>query len=288
MTRTIALLAIVLTAACATAPTAPPASAPASAATASATPDCNPGSAILNATLWQQTAAEYDAVTMGTYANARRMVEAALADRTWTAEPQQTGDFAALPPAVILDVDETSLDNGRIEARAILAGKTYDAKMWEEWVHEANGGPVPGAAEFLTWCRSRGVTPFYITNRDVPEKAGTRANLEKLGYPLGEDTLIVRGEREEWKPSDKGPRRAWVASKYRVLLLLGDDLNDFANAREKSREERDRIVQDNAARWGRQWFMLPNSIYGSWERAITGGTGTPCEQFHKKMKALVP
>ena len=282
MKRSLVLL-LLLTTACATTPPAP--TAPASSA---APADCNPGSAILNATLWLQTAAEYDAAAMGTYANARRMVEAALADPTWTAEPQQTGDFGGLPPAVILDVDETSIDNGRVEARAILEGKTYDAKMWMAWVNEAGGAAVPGAPEFLAWCRSRGIKPFYITNRDPEEKAGTRANLEKLGYPLEEDNLIVRGEREEWKPSDKGPRRAWVASKYRILALFGDDLNDFANARDKSREERDRIVQDNATRWGRQWFMLPNPIYGSWERAITGGKGTPCEQFDKKMKALVP
>lgn len=285
MNRPLALL-LVLLAACATQPA--PGPAPVAAPVAQAAPECPPGAAILNATLWQQTAAEYDAVTLGIFANARRTVEAALADPAWTAEPQQTGDFGSLPPAVILDLDETAIDNGRFEARAILAGKTYDAKLWETWVHESAGGAVPGAPEFLAWLRSRGIKPFYITNRDTDEKAGTRANLEKLGYPLEDDNLLVRGEREEWKTSDKGPRRAWVASKYRVLALLGDDLNDFANARDKSREERDRIVQDNAARWGRQWFMLPNAIYGSWDRAITGGRGTPCEQFDRKMKALVP
>jgi len=283
MKRSLALL-LVLVAACATTP------APAPTAAREAAPDCVPGNALVNATLWFQSSAEYRAVALGTFANARRMLDAALADRTWTAEPQQTGAFDALPPAVILDLDETSIDNGKFEARVIQQGKTYDDATWTQWVDESAAGSVPGAADFLAYCKSRGVTPFYITNRVVKEKAGTRTTLEKLGYPLLPDAenLIVRGEREEWKPSDKAPRRAFVASKYRVLLLLGDDLNDFANARDKSRAERDQILRDAADRWGMRWFMLPNPMYGSWERAVTGGTGTPCEQFRKKVEALVP
>lgn len=288
MKRTLLLL-LVFTAACATQPAPPPTPA-ATPAAAVAADDCRAGDALVNAVLWVQSAPEYRAVALGTYATARRMLDDALADRTWSAEPQQTGDFASLPPAVILDLDETSIDNSKFESRVVREGKTYDEKVWQSWVNEAGGGGVPGAPEFLAYCKSRGVTPFYITNRDTTEQAGTRANVEKLGYPLetSVDNLLVRGDREEWKASDKGPRRAWVASQYRVLLLLGDDLNDFANARDKSSVERDRILSDNAARWGRQWFMLPNPMYGSFERAVHGGKGTPCEQLRKKVEALVP
>src|SRR6185436_764920 len=170
----------------------------------------------------------------------------------------------------------------------IRQGKTYDAESWKQWVSEAAAEAVPGAANFLAYAKSRGVTPFFITNRDKDEEPGTRRNLEKLGYPLDPnlDTVLVRGEREEWKPSDKAPRRAHVAASYRVLLLFGDDLNDFANARDKSIAERDAIIDANAALWGTRWFMLANPMYGSWERAITGGTGTPCEQLQKKIDAL--
>lgn len=273
-----------------TTPTPTPAPAPVAAAPAEA--PCNAAHSILAATLWMQSSAEYDASALQTYATARRMLDAALADPSWTAEPQQTSPFASKPPAVILDLDETAIDNSTFEARAILSGKIFDGKAWDDWVNESSAKAVPGAAEFLSYAKSRGVTPFYITNRDDHEEPGTRRNLEKLGYPLGttEDTLLTRGERPEWKVSDKGPRRAHVASSYRVLLLLGDDLNDFANAREKSVAERDRIIADNAARWGTQWFILPNPVYGSWERALIGSTSSlsPCEQLQKRIEKLEP
>lgn len=275
-----AMLALTLFAfACATTAPAPP---PAAAATP---PPCNPGMALLNATVWVQSGAEYRANAIQTYATARRMLDAALADPAWhtedgTSDPSQ-------PPAVILDADETVIDNTAYEARVIKLGKTFDDDTWKQWGEEAAAEAVPGAAEFLAYAKSRGVTPFFITNRDFDEEPGTRRNLEKLGYPVSTDpdNILTRGEKPEWK-SDKTSRRAHVAASYRVLLLFGDDLNDFANARDKSAAERDAIIDRTLALWGTRWFMLANPIYGSWERSITGGTGTPCEQLQKKIDAL--
>jgi acid phosphatase len=68
-------------------------------------------------------------------------------------------------------------------------------------------------------------------------------------------------------------------------MLFGDDLNDFAFANGKSRDERDAIVAAHANDWGRKWFILPNPVYGSWERAASSGT-TPCDQLQKKIDAL--
>jgi 5'-nucleotidase (lipoprotein e(P4) family) len=249
-------------------------------------PQCNPGHALVNATLWVQSGAEYDANALQTYAAARRQLDAALADPSWSGAEEEKNEVPNQPPAVILDLDETTLDNAAYEARAIRAGTTYDKNMWRKWVAESAAIAVPGAAEFLAYAKSRGVTPFYITNRDFdPEHPGTRRNLELLGFPLTADNLLMRGTREEWK-SDKSGRRAHVASTHRVLLLVGDDLNDFVNAREKSHAEREAIMARTASWWGTRWFMLPNPMYGSWERAITGGTGTPCEQVQKKVEAL--
>jgi len=170
------------------------------------------------------------------------------------------------------------------------AGKTYDDQSWDAWVAEASGDAVPGATVFLAHAKDRGVTVFYITNRDADEEAGTRQRIANLGFPLDPnlDTVLTRGEREEWKSSDKSARRAYVAASYRVLLLAGDDLNDFANARDKSAADRYQIVEDRQSWWGTKWFMLPNPMYGSWERPITGGTGSPCEQLQKKIDALKP
>lgn len=286
-----ALVALITTASlgCVVTTTPAPTTSPATTATENASAPCNPGHAIVNAVLWMQSSAEYRAAALGTFAAARRSLDAALADTSWVGATEETANDPAQPPAIVLDLDETAIENSAFEARAIHAGKTYDPAMWRQWVDEAAAKPVPGATEFLAYAKSRGVMPFYVTNRDADEKEGTRKNLEKLGYPLTEnaDNLLVRGERKEWG-SDKSSRRAHVAASYRLLLLLGDDLNDFANARDKSIAERDEILTSHESWWGTRWFMVPNPIYGSWERAAFGTGGSPCEQLQRKVDALRP
>jgi acid phosphatase len=251
---------------------------------------CTAGHALVNATLWVQNSAEYRANALQAYAAARRALDAALADASWVGATEDAASEPAQPPAVILDLDETAIDNSAYEARMITRGITYDAASWNQWVSEAAANAVPGAAEFLAYAKSRGVTPFYVTNREARELAGTQRNLERLGFPLSADpqhpTLLLRGQRPEWAPSDKSPRRAWVASSYRVILLLGDDLNDFANARELSVAERDALVQKMADWWGTRWIIVPNPMYGSFERAVVRGAKTPCEELKKKIDAL--
>lgn len=273
------LLALLVLTGCATAPAAQNA--------ATATQPCNPATALVNSVLWTQSAAEYRASALQTYAAARRQLDVALADRSWVGAEEETNEDPSQPPAVILDLDETAIDNSAYETRVLRIGKTYDDAMWDQWVGESAAAAVPGAKEFLEYAKSRGVTPFYVTNRDeTPEGPGTRRNLERLGFPMTADSVLLRGTRPEWK-SDKSGRRAHVASTHRVLLLIGDDLNDFVNARDKSQAERDAIIARTANWWGTRWFILPNPMYGSWERAAIGaGEFGPCEQLQKKLDAL--
>lgn len=265
MRRAIPLLLFAL-AACVT--TAPPKPAP---------PPCDPGLSLLNATLWVQTSAEYRAAALQTFSAAQRGLDAALA---------KTSDDK-LPPAIILDLDETVLDNTGFEGRAIRAHTTYDSKMWKAWTAESAALAVPGAAELLAYAKSKGVTPFYITNRDLDEEPGTRRNLEQLGFPFDPsvDTLLMKG-KNGWTTSDKSPRRAYVANSYRVLIVLGDDLNDFVAASDKTLAERTALIDNFRGWWGETWFIVPNPMYGSWERAVVTGGGSPCEQMQKKVDAL--
>ncbi|HEX6084078.1 MAG TPA: HAD family acid phosphatase [Thermoanaerobaculia bacterium] len=277
MRRLIPLLLVF--AGCATTPTTP---APTPATTTASAP-CNPGHTILNATLWVQSSAEFRAASTQTFAAARRALDEALADRTRTGATEETNADPDQPPAIVTDVDETVLDNTPFEARVIQAGKTYDSASWKEWTAEGAAPPMPGATEFLQYAKSRGVTVFYVTNRDEDERPGTRANLERAGFPLDPnvETLLLRSTT-----SDKSPRRKHVADRYRLLLLLGDDFNDFANVREASWDVRDALVKEKESWWGTRWFMLPNPMYGSWERAAIGSGGTPCEQAERKVRAL--
>lgn len=226
----------------------------------------------LNAVLWVQTALEYEALALQAFRQAQDQLDAALADPSWTAAIEQQGDASKLPPAVILDVDETVLDNSYYQARMIRDNTTFASDTWDPWVEEARATAIPGAVEFTQYATKKGVTVFYVTNRTANLEAATRKNLAAEKFPLtdGVDTVLVRGERPEWNASAKGARRAFVARHYRILMLVGDDLGDFVVEAAGTPEERRLRSAPQAEWWGRRWIMVPNPTYGSWERAIIG------------------
>jgi 5'-nucleotidase (lipoprotein e(P4) family) len=229
----------------------------------------------LNGVLWVQTSVEYQAVARQAYRQARMQLDFGLNDRRWTAATEQTSDPSALPPAVVLDLDETVLDNSAFQARLVVDQSTYSEETWVRWCEERKAGAVPGAVEFLKYAKDRGVKVFFITNRDHQVEAATRDNLTRLGIPhdTSEDTVLTRRERPEWSASDKTPRRRAVAERYRVVLLVGDDLGDFIINRGTVDERQERAAP-YADYWGTKWITLPNPMYGSWEQAVTAGLGS--------------
>ena len=159
--------------------------------------------------LFQQTAAERLAGSLQTFRSAKQALDNALADSSWSALPGQA--VYGKKPAIIVDVDETVLDNTAYEARMILDGTKYP-EGWVSWGKEAAATEVPGAKDFLNYAASKDVTIFYVTNRVVELKEATKKNLTKLGIPWDKtkDTVLMRGENN-WG-SDKGPRRTLVGN----------------------------------------------------------------------------
>jgi 5'-nucleotidase (lipoprotein e(P4) family) len=270
-------------AACASVPTTPPAATPAVQTSAAARPSAD----LLQSVLYVQTAAEYEAAAIGAFNTAKTRLDAAIADPKRTAATEQTGDVSHLLMAVILDADETVVDNSAYQARLIRDGRMFDDPSWTAWVNEARARAVPGARDFLDYAQSRGVEICYVTNRKNTEEEATRRNFASLGFPLNAtyDTLLVRGENE-WTTGDKSPRRAHVAKTHRILLLIGDDLGDFITIDRKTRDERRAIIDANRERWGRDWIMVPNPMYGSWERALTTEAQTDADRFRMRNEAL--
>lgn len=251
-----------------------------------------PALAVLDATLWMQTSAEYAAMSRQIWTAASRLLPEALADTTWSAALEQEVGAGNLPPAVIVDVDETVLDNSPYAARLIGSDASFTEASWAEWVNEARARPIPGALEFVRRARELGVEVFYVTNRLANLEAGTRRNLEAMGFPPGEaeDVYLLKNEREGWG-SDKTSRRAWVAERYRVLLLAGDDLNDFTSgARGTSVAARARLVERHADKWGTRWIVLANPTYGSWVSALLLESEAPseAESVARKLEWLDP
>ena len=239
--------------------------------------------------LYQQTAAERLAGSLQTFRSAKQALDNALADPSWSALPGQ--DIQGKKPAIIVDVDETVLDNTAYEARMILDGTKYP-EGWVSWGKEAVANEVPGAKDFLNYAASKDVTIFYITNRVVELKEATQNNLIKLGIPWDQTkkTILMRGENN-WG-SDKGSRRALVAQKYRVLLMAGDNLGDFVDAKDNnlSPQQRKAIVEEYADYWGEKWFMLQNIAYGDWEGALYDFdySLSPDEVHNTRLESLEP
>lgn len=222
------------------------------------------------ATLWSGTSVEYAACSRQTFQAAKWQLDKALSDPTWTACVEQEGDFSMLPPAVIMDIDETVLANTKYFARRALGKNAKVQSSFMDWVNEADAPLLPGAKSFIDYARDRGVRVFFVTNRTQKAEAGTRKNLQRVGISVDDDrnpdTVLMRNERPEWT-RDKTTRRAHIAKDFRVLLLIGDDFNDFVSA-EKTMLKRTALKQQHRDRWGVSWFALPNPTYGSWQKTL--------------------
>jgi 5'-nucleotidase (lipoprotein e(P4) family) len=211
----------------------------------------------LGAILWTQSSAEYRALAYQTFVLARLRLDQDLRNRKRTTKP----------PAVIVDVDETVLDNSRFQAELLLRGVAYTTEGWKAWCDRAEAGAVPGAVDFLKYAASRGARVFYITNRRQPEKAGTASNLAKLGFPgVTEESVMVR---EQGTTASKESRREKVRLRYWIAMLVGDNLNDFDdNFSGKSIADRSAEVDRERSEFGSRFIVVPNPMYGDWENAV--------------------
>lgn len=204
--------------------------------------------------LWHQTSAEYRALCYQAFNAAKTYIETLIPNR----EPNEKF-------AIITDLDETIIDNSYLEAKQIKEGKEYNNARWKEWVNMSAATEVPGAIEFLQWAASRNITIFYISNRSVSDVKATLANMKKLQLPNADEEHMLFLSTE----STKEPRRQIVAKDHKIVMLMGDNLNDFTNLFEKKsiddrKAETDKVKDE----WGKKFIVLPNAIYGEWENAF--------------------
>ena len=196
---------------------------------------------------------------------------AARRQQQWNAvvESERTRDDPLEPLAVIVDVDETVLDNSPYQARRLFADGDYEDKSWDAWVNERRARAMPGAAEFAQYAAKQGVTVFYVTNRRSHLREATADNLRATGFPVPDDnaTVMTRDDARGWV-REKGSRRSLVDRTHRVVLLVGDNLGDFLDGVSADNAARSTRVEPYRDCWGERWFMLPNPAYGSWEEAV--------------------
>ncbi|MBS1545938.1 MAG: 5'-nucleotidase, lipoprotein e(P4) family [Bacteroidetes bacterium] len=171
------------------------------------------------------------------------------------------------PPAVIVDIDETVLDNSPYQVTNAANGRTYSPETWKQWTAKASAKALPGAVEFLNYAASRGCEVFYISNREADEEAATVRNLATVGFPMADTLHVV----PMVGTSDKTARRAAVAKTHYIALLAGDQLRDFDESfKNRSVDNGKPLVDAQRDTLERYFIMLPNSMYGTWLDAVSG------------------
>jgi 5'-nucleotidase (lipoprotein e(P4) family) len=181
----------------------------------------------------------------------------------------------ALPPAIILDIDETVLDNSPYELENIQKKRIYTPETWKQWTAKAEAKALPGAVAFCKLADSLGVKVFYISNREVDEQAATEANLLSVGFPqVQEGHVLLKSDS-----SDKTSRRETVKANHAVVLLLGDNLRDFDEIFVRKADNIGMNLLEEYRDTLHQYFiMFPNPMYGEWEKAMENWLKDPVHQ----------
>ncbi len=165
--------------------------------------------------------------------------------------------------AIVLDIDETLLDNSPYQAKIYEINVSYDS-LWNDWCNLEMARPIPGSAEFLHKADSMGFNIFYISNRKSKfVYDSTLKNLQFAEFPQADSShLLLRTEG-----NNKESRRNKVAEKYEIVLLVGDNIGDFYEDT-SDYAIRDSQVKLHKADFGRKLIVLPNSIYGNWIESL--------------------
>jgi 5'-nucleotidase (lipoprotein e(P4) family) len=242
--------------------------------------------------LWVQRSAEYQANAISIYRAAADHLDAALREPHWDAlvpaEREATAPLPGLKPAVVMDIDETVLDNSPYQARLVANGGEYDEVTWDQWVAEKKAKPVPGVLEFARAAEAKGVTLLYLSNRAVHLKDATIANLRAEGLPVKDDSVFLglgtHVEGCEQHGSEKLCRRRLAGREYRVLMQFGDQLGDFVEITANTPDARSALLEEYGDWFGERWWMLANPTYGSWEPAVFNNAWSEPREGRRQQK----
>ncbi len=229
---------------------------------------------------WMQNSAEYRALCYQAYNTALERVKEAAANR-------KPGDK---PLAIILDADETVLNNTPYIAGLIGEDRDFNGPDWAEWCNAAETEAMPGAVEYLQAVDKLGVEIFYASNRSLGQLPGTKKNFEALGFPQADEKHMLFQDKSKKDSRNKHSRFREVMEKYDVVLFMGDNAGDFFMEIGGPKDVRNADVDIHKDEFGKRFIVFPNPLYGGWEAALDKNGGyyrlTP-EQKNELRKSLL-
>jgi 5'-nucleotidase (lipoprotein e(P4) family) len=224
----------------------------------------------LNAVVWQQTSAEYRALCYQAFNTAKYRLENNLKIDSYESGSQ----------AIVLDLDETVIDNSPYNGQLIIENKDYTPQSWSNWVEKKNAELVPGAKEFLDFAISKGFIIYFISNRSKEDLNATIINLQNHGINIEESNYLLKTGN-----SSKIKRRNFVKSDFNIAMLIGDNLADFDDAIDKEltvNERKELIDLEFSEYFGSKFIILPNIMYGNWQKALN--LQHPKKDYQKALK----
>ena len=208
--------------------------------------------ALPNEIKWTRASAEHRALFLQVYHAAESALERQAAGL-------QRGSWA-----VVLDADETVIDNSIYQQERAQLHAGYTAESWTAWVKRREATALPGAVAFLRKVHEAGGRVVIVTNRGEDVCTETRENIRRVALeadlvlcaPAGQSDKNIR-----FRAIEAGTASPSVPA-LRVVMYVGDNIQDFPNLAQSAR-----LGSDSAfAEFGRRYFLLPNPMYGSWER----------------------
>jgi 5'-nucleotidase (lipoprotein e(P4) family) len=157
--------------------------------------------------------------------------------------------------ALVVDLDETVLNNSLYQVERWQAGLTFTQDSWSDWVNRKEAGLVPGAKAFLSTVRKKGVRVVFLSNRMNDNLKPTRENLQALGALDPRDLFLLRLDKDDLKEVRRkevtdGTGRMKKVGPLKVIGYVGDQMGDFPSDRKQE--------------FGKTNFLLPNPMYGKW------------------------
>lgn len=235
------------------------------------TNDCDPNGETILAANWQQSAGEYTALCYQAYNYARLQLADSL--RAYGINKK---------PAVVMDIDETVLNNIQYLGRRIKHKSPYTDQNWSEWVKSKKASAIPGALEFAKFADKQQVTIYYVTNRNDSDKEATVENLKKLGFPQTDNVMT------QSKSEDKRSRFDQINKLYYIIMWIGDSLTDFAGKFDDAPQvKRLALVNQLKSEFGKRFIILPNPVYGGWENSMLGAANLSCKARRAKLVEML-
>ena len=167
-------------------------------------------------------------------------------------ENNYTNTFYKGKPAIIMDLDETVLDNSQYQVEIFNKGESFNMKSWSNWVKRAEADLIPGSKAFINRARSLGYQLIFISNRMDKRLKSTKQNMKNLGIFHKDDIYLLRLNKKDTKDIRrsevyKGTNRMAMYGHFEVMMYLGDAMGDF-----------------NRIKSNRKNFIFPNPMYGKW------------------------